>query len=265
VLPVVGLVTANWQPVSDPRLRVGDISFTELDDNSGSISFEVLLSPTVNDASVRVHYATADGSALASLDYVAVSGSLTFAPGESSKTVVVGILGDIIDEGTESFDFVLSNVVNAGFADSAASARIFDNDASTILLGKPQTGPYNYAEALQKSLYFYDVQRSGDLSADFRVSWRGDSAVNDGSDVGLDLSGGFYDAGDHVKFGLPMAHSLTMLAWGAIEYPEARFGSTVRPTKPRGWTKRNLNTATCLRGIHGHFRGTTKLTVATCC
>jgi endoglucanase len=155
------------------------------------------------------------------LDYVAASGSLTFAPGESSKSVVVDILGDTIDEDTESFDFVLSNVVNAGFADSVASARIFDNDASTEVLGKPQTGLYNYAEALQKSLYFYDVQRSGDLPADFRVSWRGDSAVNDGSAVGLDLSGGFYDAGDHVKFGLPMAHSLTMLAWGAIEYPEA--------------------------------------------
>ncbi|GAA3661932.1 glycoside hydrolase family 9 protein [Lentzea roselyniae] len=76
---------------------------------------------------------------------------------------------------------------------------------------------FNYAEALQKSIWFYDAQRSGKLPADNRVSWRADSAVRDGSDVGLDLSGGFYDAGDHVKFGLPFAFSMSMLAWGAVE------------------------------------------------
>ena len=40
----------------------------------------------------------------------------------------------------------------------------------------------------------------------------------DGSDVGRDLTGGWYDAGDHVKFGLPMAASATMLAWGIVDY-----------------------------------------------
>ncbi|MGW5051626.1 glycoside hydrolase family 9 protein [Actinokineospora sp. NPDC004072] len=80
---------------------------------------------------------------------------------------------------------------------------------------------FNYGEALQKSLWFYDAQRSGALPADNRVSWRGDSALADGADVGLDLTGGFYDAGDHVKFGLPFAASMTMLAWGALEEPAA--------------------------------------------
>jgi endoglucanase len=84
---------------------------------------------------------------------------------------------------------------------------------------------FNYAEALQKSVWFYDAQRSGRLSADNRVSWRGDSALRDGSDVGLDLSGGFYDAGDHVKFGLPFAFSMSMLAWGAVENRDAYAGS----------------------------------------
>ncbi|MEE6312028.1 glycoside hydrolase family 9 protein [Plantactinospora veratri] len=76
----------------------------------------------------------------------------------------------------------------------------------------------NYAEALQKSLYFYEAQQSGALPDWNRVSWRGDSALTDGSDVRLDLTGGWYDAGDHVKFGFPMAFSATMLAWGAVEY-----------------------------------------------
>ena len=83
----------------------------------------------------------------------------------------------------------------------------------------------DYAEALQKSLFFYDAQRSGDLPDDFRVSWRGDSGLDDGADVGLDLTGGWYDAGDHVKFGLPMAFTTTMLAWGAIASPEGYAAS----------------------------------------
>jgi len=80
---------------------------------------------------------------------------------------------------------------------------------------------YNYAEALQKSLFFYEAQRSGDLPTTNRVNWRGDSGMQDGSDVGRDLTGGWYDAGDHVKFGLPMAASATMLAWSVVEYRSA--------------------------------------------
>lgn len=91
---------------------------------------------------------------------------------------------------------------------------------------------FNYGEALQKSIWFYDAQRSGVLGAGNRVSWRGDSAVTDGADVGLDLSGGFYDAGDHVKFGLPFTASMTMLAWGALEEPDAyRRSGQLAPLK----------------------------------
>ncbi|MCX2951103.1 glycoside hydrolase family 9 protein [Lentzea sp. NEAU-D7] len=88
---------------------------------------------------------------------------------------------------------------------------------------------FNYGEALQKSVWFYDAQRSGKLPATNRVSWRGDSALRDGSDVGLDLSGGFYDAGDHVKFGLPFAFSVSMLAWGAVENRAAYVSSGQLP------------------------------------
>ncbi|ODN41730.1 glycoside hydrolase family 9 protein [Piscirickettsia litoralis] len=85
---------------------------------------------------------------------------------------------------------------------------------------------FNYAEALQKSIYFYDAQRSGLLPVRGkapglnRVEWRGHSALQDGSDQNIDLSGGFYDAGDHVKFGFPMAATFSLLAWGALEHYE---------------------------------------------
>lgn len=52
-----------------------------------------------------------------------------------------------------------------------------------------------WSTLLGNLLYFYEAQRSGRLPPTKRVSWRNDSAVEDGSDVGLDLSGGYYDAG----------------------------------------------------------------------
>ena len=83
------------------------------------------------------------------------------------------------------------------------------------------TGKYNYGEALQKSVLFYELQRSGKLPEKVRCNWRGDSGLDDGKDAGLDLTGGLYDAGDHVKFNLPMAYTASMLAWSVCEYESA--------------------------------------------
>lgn len=80
--------------------------------------------------------------------------------------------------------------------------------------------PYDYQEALCMAILFYEGNRSGPLPSENRFSWRGDSAMDDGSDVGLDLTGGYYDAGDHVKFGYPMAYTVTVLAWGLLSYRE---------------------------------------------
>lgn len=88
--------------------------------------------------------------------------------------------------------------------------------------GEEGTGDFNYGEALQKSLLFYELQRSGDLDeSTLRTNWRGDSGMNDGADAGLDLTGGLYDAGDNAKFNLPMAYTATVLAWSVYEDKEA--------------------------------------------
>jgi endoglucanase len=52
-----------------------------------------------------------------------------------------------------------------------------------------------WSTLLGNTIYFYEAQRSGKLPSTNRVSWRNDSAIHDGSDAGLDLSGGYYDAG----------------------------------------------------------------------
>ncbi|HOQ00825.1 MAG TPA: glycoside hydrolase family 9 protein [Acetivibrio clariflavus] len=73
-------------------------------------------------------------------------------------------------------------------------------------------GNFNYAEALQKAIYFYECQQAGPLPEWNRVEWRGDATMNDY------VLGGWYDAGDHVKFNLPMSYSASMLGWALYEY-----------------------------------------------
>ncbi|CAK9238051.1 unnamed protein product [Sphagnum jensenii] len=80
------------------------------------------------------------------------------------------------------------------------------------------TVQYNYSDALMRSLLYFEGQRSGKLPTTQRVTWRGDSALEDGESAGVNLTGGYYDAGDNVKFGFPMAFTITMLSWSVIEY-----------------------------------------------
>ncbi|KAJ6341682.1 hypothetical protein OIU78_009771 [Salix suchowensis] len=77
---------------------------------------------------------------------------------------------------------------------------------------------HDYGQALSKSILFFEAQRSGYLPHDQRVTWRSNSGLNDGKASGVDLVGGYYDAGDNVKFGLPMAFTVTMMSWSIIEY-----------------------------------------------
>jgi hypothetical protein len=166
-------------------------------------------------------YQTKDGSAKAGSDYTAASGTLLFEPGVTQKTIPVSIASDSVAEGLETFNVELTAAAGGEIARGLSIVTIREKNSGSAR--------FNYGEALQKSLYFYDAQRSGKLPANFRVSWRGDSALSDGSDVGLDLSGGYYDAGDHVKFVLPMTSALTLLAWGGIEYDSAYQSAKQKP------------------------------------
>ncbi|KAK0059952.1 endoglucanase A [Biomphalaria pfeifferi] len=77
----------------------------------------------------------------------------------------------------------------------------------------------NYATALSKSILFLNTQRSGKLPINNPIPWRGDSGLNDC------VVGGWYDAGDHVKFGQPMASAATILLWSLYRFKDA-YSST---------------------------------------
>ena len=82
---------------------------------------------------------------------------------------------------------------------------------------------YNYAKLLQESLYFYDANMcGGDVKSKSAFSWRGNCHLGDKSvkinGKTVDVSGGFHDAGDHLKAGLPQGYSATILGLAYMEY-----------------------------------------------
>src|SRR5207249_11695880 len=94
-----------------PTLSISDVSQTEGNSGTTNFDFKVTLS-AASGQTVTVDYVTADGAATVS-DYQPTNGTLTFNPGETSKTVSVSVNGDPTDEPNETFVVNLSNPANA--------------------------------------------------------------------------------------------------------------------------------------------------------
>lgn len=110
-----------------PTIAIGDASVTEGDSGTTNMDFTVSLDyPSTNP--VTIHYATAAGTAKAGADFVNKSGTITFNPGETSKTVSVAVKGDLLNEDNENFFVNLSGATNATIGDSQAVGTIIDND-----------------------------------------------------------------------------------------------------------------------------------------
>jgi hypothetical protein len=108
-------------------VSVGDATVTEGNTGTRSMTFPVTLSsPSSN--TVSVDYTTSNGSAKAPADYSAISGTLSFAPGQTTKNITVQVRGDLLDENNETLIVGLSNPVNTVVGDGAAIGRINDDD-----------------------------------------------------------------------------------------------------------------------------------------
>ncbi|KAI8548930.1 hypothetical protein RHMOL_Rhmol07G0311600 [Rhododendron molle] len=118
--------------------------------------------------------------------------------------------------------FLALLVLGAIAAAIAVAVKVkMDHHHSAPKLG-PVPGPPGpvvkmYGDALTLAMQFFQVQQSGKL-VNNTISWRGDSALQDGREAQIDLSKGMYDAGDHMKFGFPMAFTATVLSWAILEY-----------------------------------------------
>ena len=120
-----GTIT-NDDPI--PDVSIDDQSITEGNAGTSTLTFNVTLSHASSDT-VSVDYTTTDGSATtADADYVAASGTVTFNPGQTTKTVDVTVNGDLTHESDETFTVDLSNASNAGVADASGQGTITNDD-----------------------------------------------------------------------------------------------------------------------------------------
>ena len=157
-------------PVFVPEGQTGDASFATVD---------VTLS-AASGLDVSVDWATADDTAtVADNDYVAGADQLDFAPGETSKTVLIEVVGDLASEGDETFDVVISSPVNATLGSATdVVVTIVDNDpippGSAVLT---VTGASKREGGAGTTTLTFSVARSGETTTAVDV----DFAVSDGT------------------------------------------------------------------------------------
>lgn len=126
-----------------PKLSIAAVPPSQPEGNSGitPFTFEVTLSEA-SSVPITVSYTTVDGTAtIANNDYVKAADTLTFAPGETKKTITVNVLGDTQYEGDETFQVTLSNPANATLQTTTATTTILEDD--TPLGGDNSNSPYD--------------------------------------------------------------------------------------------------------------------------
>src|SRR6185369_6128560 len=114
-----------------PKLSIGSAVVNEGNSGTTNATFTVSLSPA-SGQTVVVNASTADDSATAGSDYTATSVVLTFAPGVTSQTVTVPVVGDTTAEAHETFLVNLSGATNATIATGQGIGFIFDDDAAEL-------------------------------------------------------------------------------------------------------------------------------------
>jgi large repetitive protein len=110
-----------------PTLSINNVTLAEGNSGTTSFTFTVTLS-AASGLPVTVDFATVDGSAIAPGDYQSQTGTLTFNPGQTTRTITVLVNGDTTTEGSENFTVVLSNPVNATTSGTGIGTGTITND-----------------------------------------------------------------------------------------------------------------------------------------
>ena len=222
----------NWQvSVADARGEEG---------TDETIDFEVTLNARDDCKTVTVDWATVDGTATAGEDYTAASGTLTFAPGETSKTVSITMLDDTVEDSGETFTLQLSNAstvtlagVSLTLADAEATGTIFNSESPfesvPQIAGAAQvanTLQVSFAEAPSGTLTYQWLRGSEDIAGATASTY-----APTATDVGEVLSVQVTSDGDSI------ASAATVPVWAAPVNPPLADGEEelLSTTMTLGW------------------------------
>ena len=221
-----GTIINNDVAKSLPSLSVEDIVVSKGKSGTTNAQFTVTLSaPSALD--VAVQYATSDGSATAGSDYIATSGTLTFAAGQTRKTVNVTITGDSTSEVSENFTLNLSAPTNAMLSRTQAKATIINNDTAEPESFTLSLSASSYSVAENGKTATVTVTRSGNTSSAAKVEYAtADGTATAGSDYTA-LSGTLTFA-----VGEASQNILVPLLDDTVDEEDETFGVTL--SKPQG-------------------------------
>ncbi|MDB9548932.1 beta strand repeat-containing protein, partial [Dolichospermum circinale] len=172
---ILGTTTSATVNITDndpqPSISINDVSVTEGNSGTTNATFTLTLSHPSSQP-ITVNYATADGTATtADLDYNAATFTVTFAPGETSKTVNVAVVGDIKSENPETFTVNLSNATNATITKAQGVGTITNDDLPIITLAATDSNAGETATGVTPNPGTFTLTRTGDLTQAITVNY----------------------------------------------------------------------------------------------
>jgi dipeptidyl aminopeptidase/acylaminoacyl peptidase len=218
----------DWQQSltpNAPSVSISDAEATEGATGASSATFTVTLS-RASDAPVTVTYRSYDGSAVAGTDFTEIPGTtLTFAPGDVSKTIVVPVIDDAINEANETFTVRLS-AVGASVADQEGVATIIDGDAlpglsiDDVTIVEGTKNPNTNEGSATSALFTVTLSAASGRTVTVRYETVGGKAVS-GSDYAQQSGTLTFNPGETSK-----TISISIAADAEIE-PDETFGVTL--------------------------------------
>ncbi len=167
----------------DTTISIADVAIAEGNSGTTSFVFNVTLSAP-NTQTTTVTYATANGTALSGFDYTNQSGTVTFAGGETSKTITINVLGDTNSEPDETFFVNLSAATGAVIADNQGIGTIQNDDAILAISDDAQIEGDSGT-----TFFFFDIFLTDPVHVDVNITFDtstcgGAGCATDGVDFG---------------------------------------------------------------------------------
>jgi Calx-beta domain/Domain of unknown function (DUF4114)/RTX calcium-binding nonapeptide repeat (4 copies) len=174
LVEIVNTLPVEQSPIK-PIISIASVTQLEGNSDTNNYAFNLILSNPSTEI-VTVKYTTADGTATAVSDYTAATGTVTFNPGETSRTINISVKGDTTLEKDETFTVNLTDPVGGTISQAIATATIVDDDRPVIALTTPDAN----ASEDKKDPGLFNLTRIGSIAQALTVNYTiAGTATND--------------------------------------------------------------------------------------